>query len=58
MLVNKSFMTPLSSPLNSAAIGKFHIGGASASDLPFNPGPVQSGWQHRLISAFPRKKIF
>jgi hypothetical protein len=43
MLVNKSFMTPLGSALSSAAIGKFQIGGASAYDLPFNPGPVQSG---------------
>jgi hypothetical protein len=43
MLVNKSFMTPLGSALSSAAIEKFHIGGASAYDLPFNPGPVQSG---------------
>jgi len=37
MLVNKSFMTPLGSALSSAAIEKFHIGGASAYDLPFNP---------------------
>jgi len=43
MMVNKSFMTPLGSALSSAAIEKFHIGSASAYDLPFNPGPVQSG---------------
>jgi hypothetical protein len=57
MMVNKSFMTPLSSALSPAAIGKFHIGGASAYDLPFNPAGRPSG-SAGALGRFLARKFF
>jgi hypothetical protein len=58
MLVNKSFMTPLGSALSSAAIEKFHIGGASAYDLPFNPAPFCPTGRTGSFRRFLARKFF